>query len=113
MFLSPGRGGGRVEMERHGEQQPIHSSQIEGDKQAAAGQFVFLGRSEGMFREEQAGESSSVQSGLEALASCEIPVEKRDSGRFVSLELGEGNLGDDVACREFYVDVPSAVRSSR
>lgn len=130
-------------MEQHGEQQSIHSSQIEGGTQAAAGQFVplgwgegmqsidtmqsrlrgilrsavsqlasddvefvLLGRSEGMFRTEQVGESTSVQSGLEALASCGFPVEKRGSGKFVFLGLGEGNLGDDAACRGFCVERP-------
>jgi hypothetical protein len=150
MFLSPGESGGHVEMERHGEQQSIHSSRIEGSKQAAAGQFVpfsqgegmdsidtmqpqlrgilrsavsqlasddvefvLLGRSEGMFRSEQAGGSTSVQSGLKALASCGFPVEKRDLGKFVFLKLGEGNLRDDTVYRGFCVEVPSAVRGKR
>lgn len=84
MFLSPSRGGGRVEMEQHGEQQSVRSSLIESSTQAAAGQFVSLGEGEGMHS------IDTMQSLIRDVLSSAVGTLASAAGEFVFLSGSEG-----------------------
>jgi hypothetical protein len=104
-FVSPGEEWRGVKVERHSETRSIRSSQI-GDEQAAAGQFVFLSRGEGMFRTKQTGVTSFThREQRRKQAARGVPVQMRDSGILYSSVEVKGILKKMQSRRPMFVSM--------